>query len=391
MKYQILKVIKPDALFKLGRRSRLAMLLVFLIFEFSACDEATELKSMRVTAIPNLRMREEPSITSKSIAFPKYGELVDSQGEVGEEEIHDRVRGRWSRIIYKGQEGYVFGGFLKEIPVVKKTPVKPAADKKFKGVKITSILIWSGVGIAVLVGLIMLMRKRRAIISKFKTRQKFAKKAKKKSETKQGIIEIKKTNPIEEIVQVWYRTGDVVGSGKRSDTYVSGGGSVREGTGSVSISSTVVVQQEFFLREDNGEETPVQISGFDIPIRDGQRVTMIYVARKNVDSGWGGRLVNLNANKFFKTNRPRRLLKLLGLRGETSTGTGITWLILSLFFTLIALAGGSFFRFVAGLGGLGIIASLIYLIYHSSADSLGYQLDNYLDAKAREQLANRKG
>lgn len=126
------------------------LLILFLAFQFSVCNEVIESKSMRVTAIPNLRMREEPSITSKSIAFPKFGEMVESRGEVGEPETHDRVHGRWSKIIYKGQEGYVFGGFLKEVGGSKAQPT----IKKIQGLKgqtTPSIVIWLVVGISVLV------------------------------------------------------------------------------------------------------------------------------------------------------------------------------------------------------------------------------------------------
>lgn len=71
--------------------------------------------------------------------------------------------------------------------------------------------------------------------------------------------------------------GIVQGHHKRGDTIMegSGGGGYNGNTRSVSISSRVVVKQDFFVKEDSERETPVQLSGKDIPLADGQHVTMI--------------------------------------------------------------------------------------------------------------------
>lgn len=372
--------VMPQVQVNLTRFFKYITVLALIFLEFSACNPLSESRTMRVTAIPNLRMREEPSIMSKSIAFPKYGEFVESFGDVGKEEMHDRVRGRWNKIIFKGKEGYVFGGFLKEIAGTKKTATKPILSQQFKGISITSILIWSGIGAAILICIIVLIRKRSAIISKSSSA------SKKRKQNDKQVSEIKRTNAIEDIVQVWSRTGEVTGHGKRSDTYVSGGGSVRDGTGSVSISSQVVVKQEFFIRQADGEEMPVQISGLDIPIRNGQRVSLIYVATRNGKTGSAGRLVNYNAKRFYITEKARRLLKLLRIRAETSIGLAIGALVL---FAM----GACFFakaKTAPYLGVLSIVAFSIYIIYHIMAESLGKELDRYLDTLARDQLSKGK-
>ncbi len=75
--------------------------------------------------------------------------------------------------------------------------------------------------------------------------------------------------------------GIVAGVHKHAETTVSGsggGGSTYNGQGhtnAVSITSTITVKQEFFLKTANGKQVPVQLSGMDIPIMDGQVVTMI--------------------------------------------------------------------------------------------------------------------
>lgn len=375
-------MIKHQAVGISAKIRRCPLLFLLVILAFSACNEVVVTKSMRITAIPNLRMREEPSITSNSIAFPKYGELVESLGEVGEEETHDRVRGRWSKIIYNGKEGYVFGGFLKEAPGAKKPSAKPVTSKKNKTPSVTPILIWSGIGIVVLIGLSILFWKRRVI---FSNRRTSAKSTKKKQDKKSDVLEIKKNDGIKDMVQVWFRTGEVMGSSKRSETHVSGGGSVRDGSGSVSVSSWVTVKHDFFIKQANGEEYPIQMSGLDIPLRDGQNVSMIYVAKKNVDRGYVGRLVNYSANKFYNTEKARRLLKFLGLRAETSIGTFLGLLIgipiLAVLIAGLSLKAGKI------IGVSSFIASLIYIVYHTMAESLGSELDKYLDALAQEQLS----
>jgi hypothetical protein len=70
-------------------------------------------------------------------------------------------------------------------------------------------------------------------------------------------------------------TGTVTGAHKHSETHVSGGGS-GSGNGpiSVSISSSSTVHQEFFVRDGDGVDNPIKIWGLDIPVADGQQVTI---------------------------------------------------------------------------------------------------------------------
>lgn len=117
-------------------------------------------------------------------------------------------------------------------------------------------------------------------------------------------------------------TGDVAGSGKRSDSYVSGGGGGGHGDyrQPVSISTTVVVTQEFFLRRDDGKEAPYKIVDLDIPIRDGQRASML-LAGTNGKGDWPVRLVNHSAERYWAVNAPRKLAQELGLAERSRTTT----------------------------------------------------------------------
>ncbi len=113
-------------------------------------------------------------------------------------------------------------------------------------------------------------------------------------------------------------TGDVAGSGKRSDSYVSGGGGGGHGDyrQPVSISTTVVVTQEFFLRREDGKESPYKIVDLDIPIRDGQRASML-LAGTSGKADWPVRLVNHSAERYWAVNAPRKLAQELGLAEKT--------------------------------------------------------------------------
>lgn len=80
------------------------------------------------------------------------------------------------------------------------------------------------------------------------------------------------------------RIGTVIRSTKRSETHVSssgGGGYLDKGTGYVApatISSTVVTRHEFWVRTDEGVDVPVQLTDVDIPLAEGQRISLVYGA-----------------------------------------------------------------------------------------------------------------
>jgi len=107
--------------------------------------------------------------------------------------------------------------------------------------------------------------------------------------------------------------GTVHGHHKRGDTIVegSGGGGYDGHTRPVSVSSRVVVKQDFFVEEDSGRQTPVQLSGQDIPLTDGQRVTMI---SGGTDKGkrWT-HLVNHSAQLYWNLNDAKGLVITWGV------------------------------------------------------------------------------
>jgi hypothetical protein len=107
---------------------------------------------------------------------------------------------------------------------------------------------------------------------------------------------------------VW---GDVVGSHKHSETDVWGGGG-GAGNGAptnVVIRSSVTVKQEFFLTSRDGKERPIQLSGVDIPIRDGQKITMVSASVDGDATFYWVRIVNHAAGRWWATRRTTDLME----------------------------------------------------------------------------------
>lgn len=114
-------------------------------------------------------------------------------------------------------------------------------------------------------------------------------------------------------LEFWSVTGEVIGQNKYSETHISssgGGGYINQHGGHISaptISSSVVTNQEFWIRRANGVEKSVQLSGRDIPLRQGQVITLISAGLKGKDSGYYSILVNHNAKRHWFINKADQL------------------------------------------------------------------------------------
>ena len=100
-------------------------------------------------------------------------------------------------------------------------------------------------------------------------------------------------------------TGTVLDSSKWSETHVSGGGGggyISEGTGrmqGIDISSSTSTQHDIWIKEDStGRERPLQLSGVDVPLRQGQRITVVFVA--SAKGSTAAILANHSAGSFWK-------------------------------------------------------------------------------------------
>lgn len=114
-------------------------------------------------------------------------------------------------------------------------------------------------------------------------------------------------------IQFWKITGEILGTQKYSETHVSssgGGGYVNQGNGYISaptVHSRVVTQHEFWLKTEDGQEVAIKLSGFDIPLREGQKITIISAGNAGENSGWYSVLVNHNAGQHWFLNNAARL------------------------------------------------------------------------------------
>jgi len=142
-------------------------------------------------------------------------------------------------------------------------------------------------------------------------------------------------------VEFWQKTGEVIGTNKFSETHVTstgGGGTVGGYVGpygghvggtisAPAVSSHAITKHEFWIRTDEGKELPIKLSGVDIPLLAGQRITMIGASDKAIkkDWMWYTHLINHNAGTQSIINSVSELNK--NLRLERFNWIGISILI----------------------------------------------------------------
>jgi len=130
---------------------------------------------------------------------------------------------------------------------------------------------------------------------------------------KYGIKNMEKFNFREESIKFWEVTGEVIGSDKFSETRVSssgGGGYISPNGGRIqtpTVRSSSVTNHEFWMKTDDGLEKDISIRGSDIPLRTGQRVTIISAGREEANSGYYSVLVNHTAGKHWFINTAEQL------------------------------------------------------------------------------------
>lgn len=138
-------------------------------------------------------------------------------------------------------------------------------------------------------------------------------------------------------IEFWSVTGVVLGQNKYSETHVSssgGGGSVGPYGGHVSapqIHSSTVTNHEFWIQQEDGTERCIQLSGHDIPLREGQKITLISAGLKEKDSGYFTILLNHAANKHWYLNNGNdlnRKLKIDQMSGKSLfLAGGLGWAV----------------------------------------------------------------
>lgn len=141
-------------------------------------------------------------------------------------------------------------------------------------------------------------------------------------------------------LEFWSRTGEVLGSSKYSETQVwstGGGGSGyvhpqhggRINVSAPQVHSRSITHHEFWMNTPDGREHSVKLANKDIPLREGQKITLISCGRKGKRSGYYTILVNHSAGKHWFINTANDLNRLFGL--ERVTGVSVLLAVVVLF------------------------------------------------------------
>lgn len=196
-------------------------------------------------------------------------------------------------------------------------------------------------------------------------------------------------------IKFWSITGEVIGQNKYSETHVSssgGGGYVGQQGGYVSapqVKSKVTTQHEFWVRKEDGTEESIKFTDVDIPLREGQKITLIASYLNYKERGPWSILVNHSEKKhrFIKSavnlNELFHIDVFLGISLAYASG---------IFFLLSFLLS-----FVFALGEYGIAisfaAAILYLIIHVSKKlpritKMTKSLSEHLEALAQQAYKN---
>lgn len=153
-------------------------------------------------------------------------------------------------------------------------------------------------------------------------------------------------------------TGEVLSSDKFSETqvYSRGGGPLPGGGSSgVSVHSNVTTKQEFWLRTDDGEEKAIQLSGADIPIRLGQRLTVINAHLAGSELRLYAALINHTAKtqSILQTGRSFiDFFKVTGTPGMSVIYAAVMWAVIG---GVLTLSGNG--------NAAGVLASVVAFFY----------------------------
>lgn len=99
-------------------------------------------------------------------------------------------------------------------------------------------------------------------------------------------------------IEFYSFTGEVLSQNKYSETHVwssGGGGHIGPRGGHVAASqahSSVTTKQEFWLKLDDGTEKSVQLGGYDIPLRESQKISILMAQTETSEGAYYAALIN---------------------------------------------------------------------------------------------------
>lgn len=173
--------------------------------------------------------------------------------------------------------------------------------------------------------------------------------------------------------------GRVIDSDKVSETHVSssGGDVWTDANGNahstpLTVSSTSVTNHDFWIMTDDGNEKNIKLSGFDVPLRVGQRITMLYAKKEGTDTGWPAALINHNAKKHWYLYSGKKLRENIDFFRFT---TFESLLGLTVWVSICGGILGLMFMIAGEAGGYTLILILGALIHLRSAYKLGARVE----------------
>ncbi|MFM9272230.1 hypothetical protein ACJ7V3_18570 [Halomonas elongata] len=113
-------------------------------------------------------------------------------------------------------------------------------------------------------------------------------------------------------VNFWQIHGEVLDTDRYSETHVQTRGRGSYGSSpSVRVSQTA--HQDFWIREEDGHERAIQLENTNIPLRSGQRITVVCAQRRDSKKGWMCTLVNHATGQTHEITSPKVLQQRLHL------------------------------------------------------------------------------
>lgn len=100
-------------------------------------------------------------------------------------------------------------------------------------------------------------------------------------------------------INLYWKTGTVINTSKTSTTQVHGGGSVHQGTGSISVSSTSTIHDQIFIKDIDGNEKSYKLSGFDVACREGNEITVMWAIKEGKEEGPYIAVLNHSTSRNF--------------------------------------------------------------------------------------------
>ncbi|MFU1569509.1 hypothetical protein [Aeromonas veronii] len=190
-------------------------------------------------------------------------------------------------------------------------------------------------------------------------------------------------------IEFWSVTGEIMAQNKYSETHVSssgGGGYIGAHGGHIrapSVHSTTVTNHEFWIKTEDGSEESVQLAGCDIPLREGQKITLISAGVKGKGEGCYSVLVNHNAKSHWFIKKADDLNKRLQIDVVSAKPILITGGL----FGLVTYITGSF--------GAGAVIAGGYFIFKVATRitrmlKMTKALDQHLESLAQQAYKNAK-